>query len=45
MMYAITLTDEEAETVISFIKNHERVDIPDDVWEVCMKLCDLIEME
>ena len=44
-MYEITLTDEEAETVISFIKNHERADIPDDVWEVCMKLCDLIEME
>ncbi len=45
MMYAITLTEEEAETIISFIKNHERVNIPDDVWKVCMKLYDLTERE
>lgn len=39
----ITITDEEAETIIAFIKNHEREDIPDDVWEVCMKLMDLTD--
>ena len=45
MMYAITLTEEEAETIISFIKNHEREDIPDEVWDICMKLMDLTEWE
>lgn len=44
-MYAITLTEEEAETIISFIKNHEREDIPDEVWDICMKLMDLTERE
>ena len=45
MMYAFGLTEEEAETVISFIKNHEREDIPDVVWEICMKLMDSMERE
>lgn len=40
-IFPITITDEEAETIIAFIKNHEREDIPDDVWDVCMKLMDL----
>lgn len=44
-MYAITMSDEEAETIIAFIKDHEREDIPEAVWEVCMKLCDLTERE
>ncbi len=43
MMYPITISDEEAETIISFIKNHEREDIPDEVWDICMKLMDLTE--
>ena len=44
MFIPITITDEEAETIIAFIKNHEREDIPDEVWDVCMKLMDLTEM-
>ena len=43
MMYPITISDEEAETIISFIKSHEREDIPDEVWDICMKLMDLTE--
>lgn len=39
----VKLTDEEAETIISFIINHEREDIPDEVWDVCMKLIDQTE--
>ena len=42
-IFPITITDEEAETIIAFIKNHEREDIPDDVWDVCMKLMDLTD--
>ena len=34
----IILTEEEADSLICFIKNHEREDIPDDVWDLCMKL-------
>lgn len=39
----IRITEEDAESIISFIKMHEREEIPDDVWEVCMKLCDELE--
>lgn len=34
----ISLTVEETETLITFVKNHERKDIPDDVWELILKL-------
>lgn len=34
----IFIAVEEAETLIAFIKNHEREDIPDDVWDLCMRL-------
>lgn len=33
-----SLTVEETETLITFVKNHEREDIPDDVWELITKL-------
>ena len=34
---------EEAETLIGFIRNHEREDIPIEVWELCMRLMDEID--
>lgn len=34
------LTDDETETLIAFIKMHEREEIPDDVWDICMKMWD-----
>lgn len=37
------LSLEELETLIAFIKMHEREEIPEDVWEVCMKLQDICE--
>jgi len=37
------LNVEEAETLVSFIKMHEREEIPEDVWEVCMNLQNFIE--
>ena len=37
------LNVEEAETLVSFIKMHEREEIPDDVWEVCINLQNFIE--
>lgn len=43
MLYnTINLTEEEADALICFIKNHEREEIPDDVWDVCMKMYDLL---
>lgn len=37
------LTAEEAYALIAFIKMHEREDIPDDVWDICMRLYDFTE--
>lgn len=34
---------EEAEALISFIKMHEREEIPEDVWEICMALINFTE--
>jgi len=39
----ISIIEEDAETIISFIKSHEREDIPDEVWDICMELMDLTE--
>lgn len=39
------LTIEEIETLIAFIKMHEREEIPDDVWDLCMRMYDAIESE
>ena len=35
----------ECESLIAFIKMHEREEIPDDVWKICMKLQDFCEEE
>lgn len=37
------LSEEEIYAVIAFIKMHEREDIPDDVWDLCMNLYDAME--
>ena len=37
------LNVEEAETLVAFIKMHEREEIPEDVWEVWMNLQNFIE--
>ena len=42
---ACRLSVEECESLIAFIKMHEREEIPDDVWEICMKLQDFCEEE
>lgn len=34
----VNMTEEEADSLIAFIKKHEREDIPDDVWDICMVL-------
>lgn len=41
----IRLSADDAESIIAFIKMHEREEIPDDVWDVCMKLWDAVEQE
>lgn len=42
MRQMINISEEEALTILSFVKNHEREEIPDDVWELCMRLYDEI---
>ena len=41
--FNLNLSIEQAESLIAFIKNHEREEIPDDVWELCMILYDFVE--
>ena len=43
MFGCYNLNVEEAETLVAFIKMHEREEIPEDVWEVCMNLQNFIE--
>lgn len=38
----IEISKEEAEAVIAFVKNHDREEIPDNVWELCMRLYDKV---
>lgn len=37
------LNVEEVETLVAFIKMHEREEIPEDVWDLCMKMQDFLE--
>ena len=37
------LNVEDAESIVAFIKNHELEEIPEDVWEICMKIQDFLE--
>jgi len=32
------LTLDELENLVAFIKSHEREDIPDSVWNLCMRI-------
>jgi len=43
MFGTYSLNIEEAEALVSFIKMHEKEEIPEDVWEVCMNLQNFIE--
>ena len=37
-MNKILIMEEEAETIIAFVKSHEREEIPDDMWDLHLKL-------
>lgn len=39
----VELSVSEVEALIAFIKMHEREEIPDEVWDTCMKLYDVLE--
>ena len=34
----VVLKQDDAESLIVFIKNHEREDIPDSIWDICMDM-------
>ena len=36
----ISLSYDEADEIICFIRNHESDEIPDTVWDVCMRMYD-----
>lgn len=39
------LSIEDAETLIAFIKMHEREEISEETWDICMKLQDFVDDE
>lgn len=41
----VYISEETASALIAFIKRHERNDIPDDVWDFCMKLYEIDEFD
>ena len=41
----IDVSNEEAAILISFIKAHDREDIPDDVWDVCKVIMHRLNIE
>lgn len=41
----IKISIEDAEEIIAFTKMHQREEISDEMWEVVMKIQDLIEEE
>ena len=40
----VRISEDQAESLICFIKQHEREEIPDDVWEFCLYLQDELEI-
>lgn len=40
----IKISEDDAEYLICFIRNHEREDIPDEVWDVCMRMMDELDI-
>lgn len=42
---SVSITVEEAETIIAFVKSHEREDIPDGMWELHIKLWEALYEE
>ena len=42
-MAVMWLTEDEVYSLIAFIKMHEREEIPDDVWDLCMRMYDAVE--
>lgn len=43
-MITLELDIDEAYDLYAFIKNHEREDIPQAVWDVCMKISDELDV-
>lgn len=45
MKISFNLSPDEVETLLAFIKMHEREDIPDDVWEIAEEMYEWLEDE
>lgn len=45
MAISYELGIDEVETLLAFIKMHEREEIPDDVWEIAGEMYDWLEDE
>ena len=40
----IEISADDAEYLVCFIRSHEREDIPDEVWNICMRMMDMLDI-
>ena len=40
----IEISADDAEYLVCFIRSHEREDIPDEVWDICMRMMDMLDI-
>ena len=40
----IEISADDAEYLVCFIRSHEREDIPDEVWDICMRMMDELDI-
>lgn len=40
----IQISTDDAEYLVCFIRSHEREDIPDEVWDLCMRIMDELDI-
>ena len=40
----IEISCNDAEYLVCFIRSHERENIPDEVWDICMRMMDMLDI-
>jgi hypothetical protein len=40
----IQISADDAEYLICFIRSHEREDVPEEVWDLCMRMMDELDI-
>lgn len=40
----IEISEEDAEYLVCFIRSHERENIPDEVWDICIRMMKMLDI-